>query len=364
MSRNVVLGITLAVAVAVVVLVWRCSMCERTAPPGDGQQPAVEVVQPTSEPAVVAPEAIVPAPAVPAAVSPAAAGVAAAVAAAARAQPWESKRIRPFPRKKKTEWEVDLDGDGLAEKLVVTQHAAADSWTGGDSPGGPSGTLEVHRGAGGQVALERRKKGYALGMFGLPARIGQGRHVVFALEAEADGPSELPGWVTVGADGKIGYHSMKRVPLELLDLSGSGRDAVTTLSTELYLEFLVTGTMDIMRWHGGKFQSLLPFKAFEVCALEPDGGLPLLVVAVTRKKHTLHLLKYDGTDERLVSVWRVKVSPPEDRSKPYNVPRGFALACSFPNARPHRVQYRNRVFNLSKEGDALVEGPRAKRPGQ
>jgi hypothetical protein len=129
------------------------------------------------------------------------------------------------------------------------------------------------------------------------------------------------------------------------------------------MQFMAAGTMDVLGWHQGALASIMPFAAFEVCALEPGGDAPLLVVAVTRNKHAIHLLTYDGTEEKLVSAWHAKVSPPDD-GEHYNVPRGFALACSYPQERPHRVQYKNRTFTLARSGDALVEGPKAKRPGQ
>jgi len=210
-----------------------------------------------------------------------------------------------------------------------------------------------------ELALDRRRVGYALGWFGLPMRLGAGRHVAFAMEADIDGPSELPRWFAIGPDGRLQHQPMKRVPVELLDITGDGRDVLATLSTELYLEYLVTGTMDLVRWRDGKLHSLLPGAMFELCALEPDDGGPLWIAAVSRKGAILHWLNYNGTEERYESVWKTKVSPPEER-KPYNVPRGFALACTFPRERPHKVQYKNRVFLVAEGGRRLIEKTAAK----
>lgn len=273
-------------------------------------------------------------------------------------EPWISARIRPFPRKKTLDWQVDIDGDGRPEKLRAAQRPADDRWRGGETPGGPVASMEVRDGRTGAVVLERRRLGYALGYFGLAVRLEGGRHVVFSQEGAVDGPSELPGWLAAAADGTVRWHEMPLVPLTLLDVAGDGRDAVVVLSKELYQDFLPRGTMDLLAWRGGRFVSVLPFVTFELCPLEPDGDVPLRIVAVTRKKSTLHLLDWDVRQKKFVSTQQVKVSPPDD-GVPYNVSRGFALACSFPRERPHRVEYKNRRFVIASDG-RLVEQAKAR----
>lgn len=308
---------------------------------------------PAPEPTEALPADAVEQPAaVTAAAAPPPADVAAQPMAAAPtpdADPMASQRIRQFPRKKRMEWQVDLDADGKPETLVASQKQAADAWLGGTSPGGPVGSLTVRHGASAEVIFERHRSGYAMGMFALAARIGGGRHVVLAMEGAVDGPSELPGWLASDADGTVAWHEMKRVPLALWDLDGAGLDVVLTMSTELYQDYLPRGTMDVMAWRDGGFVSVMPFVAFEVCALEPDGGGPLVLVAVSRKKPGLHVLAWHGERKKLVSKQRIAVEHPHIGA-PYNVPRGFALACSFARERPHWVQYKNGRYRLGADG--------------
>lgn len=264
-------------------------------------------------------------------------------------EPRGSDRIRPLPRKKAVSFDLDLDGDGTREHIAVEQKQPADNWAGQGTPGGPEGKVQVRRGAQGEVALQWNAQGYALGVFGLPVRVGGGREVALYAQAGIDTNEQEIRWIGADPGGAVKQGPLQRVPLELWDLLGDGRDAVSVMSQELYHDFIKRGTMDLLTWREGRFESLLPRPVFELCALETGPEQPLWVVAVTRKADALLLLTWTAGEARLKELQRIAVTPP-DKGPPWHVSHGFALACSFPGDPQNTVQYRDRHFKLGPNG--------------
>jgi hypothetical protein len=141
----------------------------------------------------------------------------------------------------------------------------------------------------------------------------------------------------------------RSVPLQLIDLASNGLDAVSTLSQELYHDFIKRGTMELMVFGREGFENILPFATFEVCALGGPGDGPVRVIAVDRKGEGLHLLAWDHEEQQLVRRHRVDVTPPDDGT-PYHVTSGFALECPAANSAERTFQYKDRRYEVLAQG--------------
>ena len=248
-----------------------------------------------------------------------------------------SSRVITFPRKKTMVLDVDLDGDGNPEQLVGKQT---------HPPGGQGGAVS----ATGSVQVGDGKPlrvwdGYLTGFWRRPLKLGGGAHVAFYQHAGPDGTGPTAAWVA-RVDGVDKQALMARTPVQLIDAEGTGVELLMTLSNEMYQDFFATGTMDVMRWTGAAFVSVLPEPAFELCALNPGLGRPIALVMVTRAPpHRLKLIGWNPTTKKYTARQQFAVGAPDDGTD-YTVERGFALMCAVGDGTEQRVQYKRRKWEF------------------
>ena len=259
-------------------------------------------------------------------------------------------RIRDQPRKKPPELKIDLNGDGRPERLRATQKPASAQWPGGDAKGGPWCHVDIHTSeADGswRPVKDWQDRGYCLGFFRLPMRLPRNRHVVFFGRGVVDQQevhTDVIRWET-GLPERVSWGN---VPHQMIDLGANGIDAVSVLSQELYQDFIERGTMALMVLGREGFENILPFATFEVCAYEASVGGLLHVIAADRKGEALHLLAWDQEEQRLSRQHHVSVTPPGE-GPPYQVARGFALACPSAGAGDLGIQYKGQRYQVTAE---------------
>jgi hypothetical protein len=216
--------------------------------------------------------------------------------------------------------QVDLDGDGAPERLVIRQKPADPAWRGQRGDLGPRFTVGVE--GAGRVIIERKMAGIAQGWIRLPQRLPGGRHAAWLLWGSPD--DSTPRAMAIGPlAGALRVLDLPRIPTTLVDLDGDGVDVMLCVSTELHQDYLKRGTMTAIAWDSSGPVDLLPFAAFEVCALGSGPG-PLLLAAAERSRDRLHVLARSGP--RLASVASAPV-PGLSEGPAWHSESGFALAC-------------------------------------
>ncbi|MEY3014756.1 MAG: hypothetical protein RIT45_3491 [Pseudomonadota bacterium] len=324
-----------SVAIAGALTLLACA-CNKPAPSGTAAATTTESPAPARAAKAAPPE---PAP-VPEAAAPTEAPDAAAApnAASSHDEPLDDGRIRLHPRKKKSELQADLDGDGTPETLV----------------GKAEGEGFVVRVLAGERELARfAAPGVMTGWMRLLPRRGRGRVGAFFLYADPD--DSAPRTLLALADGgKARIERFPWLPLAHWDWRADGVDAVQGITTELYQDFLPKGRSTLLRLDGDAPVSILPFETFEVCIADPErasGSEPFTLLAVPRAEAAVHLLRV-GDDGRYRSVGKRAVTPPGDGSR-WTIPSGFALACLGQGL----LQYKADRFRI--EGDTIVPAPGA-----
>lgn len=257
-----------------------------------------------------------------------------------------STRITTLPRKKPMKWRVDLDGDGEKELLIGHQVHPSDTWVGGDE-GAPHASVEVLSSTG-SVLLKHEWIGYMHGFWRHAVEIGGNARVAMYQRSEPDDGDGKHVWIAKVA-GRLMSKPFERVPSQVIDVMADGIEQLVVLSPELYQDFFVKGTMDVLRWNGGGWTSVLPLRAFEVCALDPGMRRPIAYAAISRDKpHQLHVLGYNAKPQMYVSRQQLGVEAPAGGSE-FTIEQGFALHCmaSGDGSVHQRVQYKDRFFTFT-----------------
>ncbi len=214
--------------------------------------------------------------------------------------------------------------------------------------------------------FEHGRAGYATGWLRLPVRLGGGKHGVFFQFSRAD--DSTPRTLLFRHDGtRVVMQELEQLPIAHWDLLGDGRDAVHSVSDELWQDFLRTGVSTLTLWQPAGAVEALPFVAFEVCvanpeAVQPAAGAPvdaapakvpaIDLFAVERTGKRLHLLRPDATG-RLRSLAEFAVTPPDDGSR-WSAPSGFALSC----LGRYAVQYKTEQYRFDGRKIIRVARPR------
>ncbi len=248
--------------------------------------------------------------------------------------------VREIPRKKLPLVKLDLDGDGKAETLRLTQKQPDKDWAGKDKRKGPRFTLEV-LGADNTSLGKRERYGWGQGWAQVGVRVGGGGHVamVFWSVPEAQETRASYAWLS---EGKVSFGDFRRVPLELIDLRFAGDEAVSVLSQELYQDFMKRGTMQLVSWTGAGFEPVLEQPVFEVCVAAVDE--PKVQLAVVEKdQRTLKLLELPpSADMPVMELASLAVKPVAEGPR-FNVPTGFALSC---DRAKKQVQYKSQRYHV------------------
>lgn len=247
-------------------------------------------------------------------------------------------RERQVPRRKLQRVTIGA-GPGLPPwTLAVRQTAAADGWR-GEAAGAPRFEVTLER-AGAPTRTLWQRDGRATGWANLRWRVAPATEVAVLVWSEPDDAAPR-AWLWRPTESGGGGLELSHLPVGALDWRGDGVEALVSVSTELWQDFLRVGTQRLLRVSDAGVEDLLPFEAFEFCVpAAPQDSQAAALVAVARHGAALHLLA-PGRDGRYRSVAQRPVSPPDDGSR-WSVPSGFALACLGDG----KIQYKDSYFTV------------------